>query len=111
MPLSSAGIHRERRGAAPVPAAALAPRLAKPRRLVYFLAPPPVRTGVSGCCRSSVVEHSLGKGEVHSSILCGSTIKAAETREFLDLPEPQSSPLAGDYLPGAATFGIRGKEP
>src|SRR5262249_22811580 len=25
-------------------------------------------------CRSSVVEHSLGKGEVHSSILCGSTI-------------------------------------
>ena len=24
-------------------------------------------------CRSSVVEHSLGKGEVHSSILCGST--------------------------------------
>ena len=25
------------------------------------------------CCRSSVVEHSLGKGEVHSSILCGST--------------------------------------
>src|SRR5580698_6220424 len=24
-------------------------------------------------CRSSVVEHPLGKGEVHSSILCGST--------------------------------------
>jgi hypothetical protein len=26
------------------------------------------------CCRSSVVEHSLGKGEVGSSILPGSTI-------------------------------------
>src|SRR5688500_3867066 len=26
-----------------------------------------------GRCRSSVVEHPLGKGEVHSSILCGST--------------------------------------
>jgi hypothetical protein len=25
------------------------------------------------CCRSSVVEHSLGKGEVDSSILSGST--------------------------------------
>jgi hypothetical protein len=25
-------------------------------------------------CRSSVVEHSLGKGEVESSILSGSTI-------------------------------------
>lgn len=28
----------------------------------------------SGRCRSSVVEHSLGKGEVESSILSGSTI-------------------------------------
>ena len=27
-------------------------------------------------CRSSVVEHSLGKGEVDSSILSGSTIKS-----------------------------------
>jgi hypothetical protein len=27
-------------------------------------------------CRSSVVEHSIGNGEVHSSILCGSTIFA-----------------------------------
>ena len=26
------------------------------------------------CCRSSEVEHSLGKGEVESSILSGSTI-------------------------------------
>jgi hypothetical protein len=26
------------------------------------------------CCRSSVVEHLIGNEEVHSSILCGSTI-------------------------------------
>ena len=30
-------------------------------------------TGAPRRCRSSVVEHPLGKGEVHSSILCGST--------------------------------------
>ena len=29
--------------------------------------------GPASCCRSSVVEHSLGKGEVDSSILSGST--------------------------------------
>jgi hypothetical protein len=29
--------------------------------------------GLASCCRSSVVEHSLGKGEVDSSILSGST--------------------------------------
>jgi hypothetical protein len=27
-------------------------------------------------CRSSVVEHLIGNEEVHSSILCGSTIKS-----------------------------------
>src|SRR5712691_6592883 len=32
---------------------------------------PPAR---APCCRSSVVEHPLGKGEVESSILSGSTI-------------------------------------
>ncbi len=31
------------------------------------------------CCRSSVVEHSLGKGEVESSILSGSTISFQAT--------------------------------
>ena len=36
--------------------------------------------GPSGRCRSSVVEHSLGKGEVLSSILSGSTIKAGHSR-------------------------------
>ena len=30
-------------------------------------------------CRSSVVEHPLGKGEVHSSILCGSTSASSLT--------------------------------
>jgi hypothetical protein len=30
-------------------------------------------TWPKGCCRSSVVEHPLGKGEVVSSILTGST--------------------------------------
>ena len=42
------------------------------------------------CCRSSVVEHSLGKGEVESSILSGSTsfplqIKALKRKSALDL--------------------------
>ena len=32
-------------------------------------------TCAKACCRSSVVEHSLGKGEVDSSILSGSTIR------------------------------------
>ena len=44
------------------------------RGLVYC---PPVAPGPdleAGRCRSSVVEHSLGKGEVESSILSGSTI-------------------------------------
>jgi hypothetical protein len=40
------------------------------------------------CCRSSVVEHSLGKGEVHSSILCGSTSESK-----------QNQGLAGNALP------------
>jgi hypothetical protein len=35
--------------------------------------PPPAPTFGRRRCRSSVVEHPLGKGEVHSSILCGST--------------------------------------
>jgi hypothetical protein len=38
---------------------------------VYLRAPP---DGARERCRSSVVEHSLGKGEVESSILSGSTI-------------------------------------
>src|SRR5690349_11381064 len=41
------------------------------------------------CCRSSVVEHSLGKGEVHSSILCGSTI-GSQSRLLLILMRNQN---------------------
>lgn len=32
----------------------------------------------STCCRSSVVEHSIGNGEVDSSILSGSTTASPE---------------------------------
>jgi hypothetical protein len=62
--------------------------LANRRGVVY-----PVPAQPSGadrsrrCCRSSVVEHSLGKGEVESSILSGSTITsggcAARRTHFL----------------------------
>ena len=34
------------------------------------------------CCRSSVVEHSIGNGEVDSSILSGSTIQRADYLTF-----------------------------
>ena len=34
----------------------------------------------STCCRSSVVEHSIGNGEVDSSILSGSTILWVKSR-------------------------------
>src|SRR5215467_819305 len=40
------------------------------------------------CCRSSVVEHSLGKGEVDSSILSGSTTKSPINPHFLARPLP-----------------------
>ena len=43
-------------------------------------------------CRSSVVEHSLGKGEVHSSILCGSTTSLSDQR-----PQRSLNLLAPDY--------------
>jgi hypothetical protein len=33
----------------------------------------------STCCRSSVVEHSIGNGEVDSSILSGSTIPSLKS--------------------------------
>jgi hypothetical protein len=36
------------------------------------------------CCRSSVVERILGKAEVVSSILTGSTIFAGESEWFYD---------------------------
>src|SRR5579863_4312443 len=46
--------------------------------------------GRKACCRSSVVEHSLGKGEVLSSILSGSTMtparRPAPRTHFTDRP-------------------------
>ena len=49
-------------------------------------------------CRSSVVEHPLGKGEVVSSILTGSTRKAAGNRQFLTRPSPSPPRLAGEQI-------------
>ena len=49
---------------------------------------------VSGaCCRSSVVEHSIGNGEVDSSILSGSTSFPLENKGFYNqqLPIPPRS--------------------
>jgi hypothetical protein len=44
---------------------------------------------VSGArCRSSVVEHSIGNGEVDSSILSGSTSFPLQTKGFADQPLP-----------------------
>ena len=37
---------------------------------------------ISECCRSSVVEHSLGKGEADSSILSGSTILPSKIKRL-----------------------------
>jgi hypothetical protein len=44
-------------------------------------------------CRSSVVEHPLGKGEVVSSILTGSTIKTPINRGFVNQALPSPPPL------------------
>ena len=45
------------------------------------------------CCRSSVVEHSIGNGEVDSSILSGSTILSGNSRHLL------SAAAASRYRP------------
>src|SRR5215470_13432532 len=45
------------------------------------------------CCRSSVVEHPLGKGEVVSSILTGSTRKRSQI--LLDIFRREASPNKG----------------
>ena len=49
--------------------------------------------GFSGCCRSSVVEHSLGKGEVESSILSGSTSSPTEINHALQCHGQDRYPL------------------
>ena len=61
------------------------------------------------CCRSSVVEHSIGNGEVDSSILSGSTISSGTCspshpdrphRATLGQPT-QESPMTPDTAPQA----------
>jgi hypothetical protein len=44
--------------------------------------------GLKACCRSSVVEHSLGKGEVDSSILSGSTRNLQQKHDIKGRPLP-----------------------
>jgi hypothetical protein len=56
-------------------------------------APVAADTGRARCCRSSVVEHSLGKGEADSSILSGSTILFVDFQELFDLVGFFSLPL------------------
>jgi hypothetical protein len=48
--------------------------LDNPRALVSYAPSPAGLTATRQCCRSSVVERILGKAEVVSSILTGSTI-------------------------------------
>jgi hypothetical protein len=65
------------------------PRACAPSSLVARIGPPrgPLFTKadscVRPCCRSSVVEHSIGNGEVDSSILSGSTIFPWEARQVI----------------------------
>ena len=42
----------------------------------------------STCCRSSVVEHSIGNGEVDSSILSGSTSFSKHDQHLAEAPLP-----------------------
>lgn len=49
-------------------------------------APSGARFFTSTCCRSSVVEHSIGNGEVDSSILSGSTIFPIEASPPFSVP-------------------------
>ena len=70
-------------------ATAVAGRSAHPIKAVALWAPaygksaPFVRPGRARRCSSSVVEHSLGKGEVESSILSCSTSSAREIKDKL----------------------------
>src|SRR6201995_51676 len=74
----------------------------------------PILGDVSGifraCCRSSVVEHSLGKGEVDSSILSGSTSAALQSAKTT-IPSQsalQPKPLCGSLVP--RVFSDKGAE-
>jgi hypothetical protein len=54
------------------------------------------------CCSSSVVEHSLGKGEVESSILSCSTIKSST---YDNRPPGSANPVTIESPRGAASRG------
>ena len=68
--------------------AAAAGRMCIKPRPVATIGEVPDRRGLSARCRSSVVEHSLGKGEVDSSILSGSTTKAHKNQDLGGEPLP-----------------------
>ena len=57
------------------------------------------------CCRSSVVEHSIGNGEVDSSILSGSTISGSQLAQISALAAQNARVL----LPSFALFGEEGE--
>ena len=57
--------------------------------------------------RSSVVERTLGKGEVDSSILSGGTSEMAESRHSVVRIGPGRSPIAGSWPTGARRFNKR----
>ena len=66
---------------------ALAPRISVWQRTPRLVGRSRSRFPQPACCRSSVVEHSIGNGEVHSSILCGSTtafLKCPNIINYLD---------------------------
>jgi hypothetical protein len=57
------------------------------------------RVSPRACCRSSVVEHSLGKGEVDSSILSGSTSTPNKINSLAKrLPGREAPIRAGDQI-------------
>jgi hypothetical protein len=58
----------------------------------------------SRCCRSSVVEHSLGKGEVESPILSGSTISPFVKLRLASPPVSERCSSCGTCLCSRAPF-------
>jgi hypothetical protein len=79
---------------------------------------PPI-SPAAGRCRSSVVEHPLGKGEVVSSILTGSTTKAKQDQHLASstLPSPPRLEREQDANPPAkvgenpgSAFNLRSHE-
>src|SRR6516225_2452381 len=57
------------------------------------------------CCRSSVVEHPLGKGEVVSSILTGSTRICPQNRPFDAVPDRSAVDHGAERCRNLHSFG------